>query len=128
MEVKINTETMDIIIKKLSEGNIDKIRAGYLLGTVGASEVEIYDVYVPAQKSTKVSTDISPEEQRKAVEKLKRYGRTIVGFAQYNAQGPAFENATTKETREKLVQDGISSFAFGFVANAKGAYRLKGLD
>jgi len=103
-KVVINKQTIDKIAKELSKDNEDKIRAGYLTGTIKSDKIIVNGVYVPKQTSNKILTTISPEEELKAFDDVKAKGKKIVGFAQYHSFYPVYDSAPTRMSREQLAQ------------------------
>ncbi|MBU1204547.1 MAG: hypothetical protein KJ968_00705 [Nanoarchaeota archaeon] len=103
-KVVINKETIDKIAKELSKDNGNKIKAGYLTGTIKSDKIIVEGVYVPKQESNEVLTTISSEEESRAFADIKNHGKSGVGFAQYHSLYPVYESATTRMSREQLAQ------------------------
>jgi hypothetical protein len=123
MNIQIDKTTIDEITRQLAVGNTHNIRAGYLLGKVEGENVIVDGVYVPQQNSNKGETLILQEERLKAFKAIEASGKKIMGCVLYNGPYAAFENETTRKSREKLSET-VGYPNIGLVVNAMGDHNI----
>ena len=121
-KIVINKETIDKITGELSKDNINKIRIGYLTGTIESDKIIVNGVYVPKQKSNTLSTTISSEEESRAFADIKSQRKSVIGFVQYNAFFPIYESNITRGISEQFAQT-KEIYNLGLVVNQKGDYK-----